>query len=978
MLFRPAHPCVRPAAKLLLRSLLVLLFPVLAGAQNTIGLPEILNYPKLAYGAGTQNWDIKQDAGGVMYFANNDGLLSFDGTYWSLYPLPNKTIVRSILIGSDDRIYVGGQDEIGYFAPDKNFNLVYTSLKGLIPEKDRSFADIWDIVANGNDIFFRSTSKIFQLSGGRMAVYRNENWRFLGLNKNQLLAQSSVNGLLVFQNGIWKPLVQKTELIGDIVITSALPISQDSTLITTLKNGLYLLSNGAITRFTSPDLEKIAAARIYGAVVVDSSTIALATSLDGCYIVDTRGNLIQSFTRKEGIQNNNILSIFLDEDKNLWLGLDNGIDFIAYNDAVKHIYTDNLNPSSGYASIIYHKQLFIGTSTGLYSTPLSNTQDLSYLKGSFQPVANTKGQVWNLSVVNDQLLLGHHDGAFLVSDNKATQLDNRTGFWTFLPLYSILPSPVMIAGTYNGISFYQYTQGRFEKTGKSVDFESSRYVAIDDSTIWVGHPYIGIYKVQLNRDGTNSVRLFNNKNNLPSENNNCLYKIRNRIAITTEKGIYEFDAAKNNFGPSKYFNAIFGERRVRYMKEDASGNIWFIEDKKMGVVDMSEGKPKILYFPELTGKMVSGFEYIDPVDSYNIFLGGENGFYHLNYEKYKKKRVKLEVRIRTVKTIDQKGQLLFGGYNDISRNTGNAQTHTPEIDFNQNSFHFDFASTQFSQRENIEFSTYLKGFDHDWSEWSKKTEKEYTNLSPGTYVFQVKTRNNIGNESEICTYSFIVLPPWYRTYWAYAFYAVLVFALAYLFYRRQQMKFIRQQGQHEEEHKRLLYLHQLEMEKTEKEIVKLKNEKLEAEIQHKNTELASVAMHLLQKGEMLSKIKDQLNRAKTDETQTNDDLKKIGRMLKEEDKVDSDWELFAMHFDKVHSDFLAALKARFPNLSSNELKLCAYLKMNLSTKEIAQLMNIATRGVEISRYRLRKKLQIPREENLFNYLLKITNGEHGL
>jgi ligand-binding sensor domain-containing protein/DNA-binding CsgD family transcriptional regulator len=954
---------------------LLLFVSFFAQAQNTIGLPEILNYPKKVYGAGTQNWDIKQDAAGVMYFANNEGLLSFDGTYWSLYPLPNRTVVRSLLISSDNKIYVGGQDEIGYFAPDKDFNLVYTSLRNLVPEKDRAFADIWDIVASGNDIFFRSTSKIFQLSAGQIAVYRNDNWRFLGLNQNRLFAQSASNGLLVFQNGIWKPFANSAELRGDFVITSILPISQDSSLIATLKDGLYLLSHDVISKFTSPDIEKIAPSRFYNAVAVDSTTIALATSLDGCFIVDTRGNLIQSFTRKEGLQNNNILSIYLDEDKNLWLGLDNGIDFIAFNDAVKHIYTDNLNPGSGYASIIYHKQLFIGTSNGLYSTPLANIQDLSYLKGSFQAVSNTKGQVWNLSVVNDQLLLGHHDGAFLVNNNNATLLDKSAGFWSFRPLYSVLPSSVMVAGTYNGLSFYNYVQGKFENTGKRVDFQSSRYVAIDDSTIWVGHPYMGVYKVQLNHDHTTSVRLYTNKNGLPSEINNCLYKIRNRIAVTTEKGIYEFDEAHDRFEPSKYFNHLFGDRKVRYMKEDGSGNIWFIEDKKMGVVDISNSRNTIIYFPELTNKMVSGFEYIDPVDNYNIFLGGENGFYHLNYEKYKKKSVKLEVRIRTVKTIGPKNRLLFGGYNDISRNTGSSQGRTPEIDFNQNSFHFDFASTQFSQHENIEFSTYLQGFDRDWSEWTKKTEKEYTNLSPGTYVFQVKTRNNIGNESDVCTYTFIVLPPWYRTYWAYAFYALILFALAYLFYKRQQMKFARQQGQHEEEQKRLLYLHQLELEKTEKEIVKLKNEKLEAEIQHKNTELASVAMHLLQKGEMLSKIKGQLNRARSSESQPTDDLKKIGRMLNEEDKVDSDWELFAMHFDKVHSDFLAALKAHSPNLTSNELKLCAYLKMNLSTKEIAQLMNIATRGVEISRYRLRKKLQIPRDENLFNYLLKITSQE---
>src|SRR5438270_6554529 len=121
--------------------------------QNTIGLPDIINYPKKIYRAGTQNWDIRQDRNGILYFANNEGLLTLDGTYWRIYPLPNKTIVRSIEIAPDNKIYVGGQDELGYFAPSPNGSLVYTSLKNLIPEKDRSFSDVWDIVSCGKDVF---------------------------------------------------------------------------------------------------------------------------------------------------------------------------------------------------------------------------------------------------------------------------------------------------------------------------------------------------------------------------------------------------------------------------------------------------------------------------------------------------------------------------------------------------------------------------------------------------------------------------------------------------------------------------------------------------------------------------------------------------------------------------------------------------------------------------------------------------------
>ncbi|RYY44098.1 MAG: transcriptional regulator, partial [Chitinophagaceae bacterium] len=95
------------------------------------------------------------------------------------------------------------------------------------------------------------------------------------------------------------------------------------------------------------------------------------------------------------------------------------------------------------------------------------------------------------------------------------------------------------------------------------------------------------------------------------------------------------------------------------------------------------------------------------------------------------------------------------------------------------------------------------------------------------------------------------------------------------------------------------------------------------------------------------------------------------RTLSDDDNMDKEWESFTRHFDKVHSDFIIGLKDKHPTVTGNEVKLCAYLRMNLSTKEIAQLMNISVRGVEISRYRLRKKLLIPSEMNLFDYLITI-------
>jgi DNA-binding CsgD family transcriptional regulator len=330
------------------------------------------------------------------------------------------------------------------------------------------------------------------------------------------------------------------------------------------------------------------------------------------------------------------------------------------------------------------------------------------------------------------------------------------------------------------------------------------------------------------------------------------------------------------------------------------------------------------------------------------------------------------VRIRSVHAFGRTDSLLSGGYfGDVNETLDQPAGTAPRIANAWNSLHFEFSAPLYAAQNSVEYSYQLKGFDNAWSAWSKRTEKEYTNLPAGAYTFQVKSKSNLGNESEPASYSFDVLPPWWLGTWAYTAYLLLIFILVWLLIRWQRKLFLRQQEQHDEEQKRLQYLHQLELEKSEKKIVKLKNEKLEAEIGHKNTELASSAMHLVQKGELLENIREELMRLKKGFSGEGspEDFKKLLRILGEENKTDKDWEQFAVHFDKVHSDFLRTIKGLYPGLSAHELKLCAYLRMNLSSKEIARLENISVRGVEIGRYRLRKKLKITTETNLFDFLM---------
>lgn len=962
----------------------LLIFAILIGCmhdampQAYIGQRKTVNYEKRAYNAGTQNWKIRQDAQGRMYFANNEGVLVFDGSYWQLYPLPNKTIVRTLEFGADKNLYVGGQDEIGYFSPAKNGLLVFTSLKNLIPKADQAFSDIWDIASFGNDIFFRTHDRIFRYSNHKITVYHSRSWLFLGVYGDKLLAHDLQKGVLSFANHSWQPIIEKKDLPNGFYITSISKFNDTSSLVTTAKDGLFLLTGNKLTYFNLKGLRIDNHQHFSAAAALNDGTYLAGTYINGIYQFDKNGNIIENIAKKEGLQNINIRSLYADANHNVWLGLDNGIDYIAYNNAVKHINPAIFKDGGGYATALYKNNLYFALSNGVYQLPANGVGDLSYLKNNFKTTG--EGQTWNIAEVNGRLLAGKDDGLFEVLNDRLSPIYNSTGFWIFQSLKNNSGAPIIAAGNYYGVRLFENKgSGLADKGNVGKYYESARFMQVDEhNIIWTSHPYRGVYRLDPN---TGNVKTYTKEQGLPSTLNNFVFKVKRHIVIATEKGIYEYNAKTDRFAPSVQFKKIFGERGLRYLKDDAAGNIWFVQGKSLGVVDYS-GNPTIINIPELNNRILSGFENVYPVNANNVFVGSENGFYHINYARYKQNIHPLNVYIRKVKATADADSLLYGGYfANVNDNIKQGANNTPSLKYTFSTLHFEYSSPIFEEQSNAEYTYLLEGFDKEWAGWSKKSEKDYTNLPAGNYTFKVKARNHQNNESAVEVYAFVINPPWYQTLWAYLFYLAFIAWVLYYVYTlqekrhiiKQQKELLIQQQKNEEEQKQIAYLHQLELERSEKEVVKLKNDKLQAEIEFKTSELASAALNLVQKKEFILKVKEELQQIQKSgrEMVETAEIKKILRLLAEENKVNEEWEQFSIHFDKVHSNFLTVIKDRYPSINQQELKLCAYLIMNLSSKEVAQLMAISVRGVEISRYRLRKKLQIPTEMNLFEFLFNI-------
>ncbi len=942
--------------------------------QNTIGLPQIINYSKNDFQAGTQTWDIRQDNRGIMYFGNNEGMITYDGSHWKLYPLPNKTIVRALATDENDRIYVGGQDEIGYYAPGSNGNLVYTSLKSLIPRQQSRFADIWRIEIYRESVFFQASDRILEYRNNSIKVYPTTGeWVFLKKAGGRLFAQDRSSGLLQFGRQEWVPALENP-LPANTVVSGIIETDQDSLLVLTQLDGMFLVHHDHVVRRQPVEPTASGPQFIYTATRINATEFVTGSTSDGCVVMDFRGHIIQQISRTEGLQNNNVLCVFLDRDKNLWAGLRNGISFIAYNAAVKYITPSKANDLSGYSTRIFNNELYIATSDGAYHVPLPNvTGDLSFAKGIFSHIRNSMGEVWRLEEVNRQLLMGQHTGSYLIRDNTGIPLAEGPGSWIFKPISSVFPAQDILTGTYTGLKMIGFNGGQFtDKREISGIRESIRFLEIDNNnTIWASHPYRGIYKLQLAADGKHvHSQLYTEGAGLPSALGNYVFKIKNRTVFGTAKGVYEFDAGNERFVPSAFLAPILGNMEIRYMNEDADGNIWFCSGKKIGVVSFGAGKNfTITYFPELSGQILLGFENIYPFNKENIFIGSEKGIIHLNYEKYIANKQAVKVLLGQVKAIGRGDSVIFGGYFRQGTDLVYQQNESdmPHLPGNYNSFHFEYGSPSYALKNNIEYSYQLKGYDTKWSAWSSRSEKDYTNLPAGKYTFSVKAHDNLGHESETVTYHFVIEPAWYRTGWAYMLYVLLFLAALYWLDKWQKRKMQRQQQKFDEEQKRLKYIHQLEIEKSEKEIIALQNEKLASEITFKNKALADASMHLVERGDALVKVKDVLENMYK-KNNSNPELKSALLLLHDAEKNNANWEQFASHFDEINNNFLKKLKQRFPTLSNSDLKVCAYLQLQLSSKEIAQLMAISLRGVEIRRYRLRKKLNLPTEESLTDFL----------
>lgn len=940
-----------------------------ASIIKSIGTPFIRNYDRNDYTSGNQTWAIQQAYNGMMYFANNDGLLEFDGKIWKTYALPNNSIVRAIKNGPNKLLYAGGFNELGYFELGEMGGAEFHSLLDLIPEDKRDFGEIWKIYIHPDGIIFQTFTQFMIYKNNKfeiiMAPYM---FHFSFVVNNEYYVNDRKKGLMRYALGNLHPLIGAEKLIGKEIW--GMTAIDNKLLISTAFDGYFIYNGNKLTRGNKLSNEFLTKNQIYCNLKLTSNELIFGTIQKGILFTEPNGMPIQNLSMDDGLQNNTILCMEVDKRGNLWLGTDHGIDYVEISSPITSL-SNNFGLGTGYAAIVKDENLYLGTNQGLFVKKLSEFDSFNEDSKKLQMINSTMGQVWNLTNIDGTLFCGHNNGTFIIEGSKAKQISEISGSWNYLQIPSIKSK--LISGTYTGLSLFTKNGKQWKLVKQYEGFaESARSMQFDkDGSLWIVHGYKGIYHILFdqNYDSILKYDFYNSENSNLKTQVLDVVKINGSLSFTTRDGIYKYSMGKNNFDKNKELEQLFYNQNVEKVFEDKEGGYWYFIDKTVGVLRKREdGKYNNINMPfrQLEGNFVNSFEFIYSYDKKNIYIATENGFVHYNPQHSKQnKSSSFSAYLRKVEIKNNNKTLIDTNFN----------FENFILDFDQNDIAFTFSANGFINPDKILFSTILDGYESKWSEWQYKNTREFTNLFEGKYTFKIKAKTTKSQESDIVTVSFKVNPPIYRSKIAYFIYFLIFIGILFLIVFIIKKRFEKAKNKSKLHQEKIFRNKEEQLQRDalekEKEIIKMRNDKLRHEMKVKDKELANSTMQMLQKNEILITLKEELKKlAKYSKDETGiHEVKHLLRKINKEIDSDNQWKVFETHFESVHEEFLKRIKQQYPKLTPRELKLCAYLRMNISSKEISVLMNISTRGVEISRYRLRKKLNLSRQTNLTDFIL---------
>ncbi len=902
-------------------------------------LPPIENFPSSIYNAGNQNWMISQADNKYVYIANNDGLLEYDGSRWLLYPSPNNTILRAVKVVKD-RVFTGAYMEFGFWKKNPKGKLVYSSLLPQLSEKMLEDEHIWDIASFKEWVLFRSLNRIY--------FYNTISKKFNIINSNNTIINVYVINNQVYYNvsheGVYMIKAGKSELIikeplfNDEEIVKLFQKDNDLLLLTK-NSGFFIYKNNKIIKWNTEIDELLSDFHIYNSLQIQNDGILLGTIANGLLYLDKNGKLLYHFDQDNGLIDNTVLSIYEDLDNNIWVGLDDGLNCINIDSAIK-IYNDKKGKlGTVYASIVHHDYLYLGTNQGLFYKKSGKNEDFQFIQG-------TTGQVWSIFKYKDELFCGHHKGTFQILNNAAKKISDIPGTWNFKPIPDL--DNHLLQGNYNGLYVIRKKKDKwvFGWKVKGFDFSVRFFEPYGNNDIWVNHGYRGVFNLHLDSGFKNVIKI-RKDSSMSLSRNTSLVKFNKNLFYENNKGIFILDTLSQRFikdtllTPLVSGKAYFSGKLV----VDRSNKLWLFAKESIIVVSVDNLSNKYKYelidIPAFQRKANTGYENVTYLGGDRYMLGTSNGYIKLDLSNTKaNKPFELILKEIILNPLGAPAKSI-----DLDK--------SGDFNFKQNSIVFKFSVPRYNKYLKVKYRYKLNGYFNEWSDWTEKSEVKFNNLSFGDYELVI--RSKIGSEfsSNTINYQFKINRPWFISNVAIGVYTIISILLIFFIHRSYKRYYNKKNRDKHLENERL--------------IMKINNDNLRMDIDNKNREMAISMMNIVKRNKMLNQIKKELKEIGSRSTKINSVLKLIDQNLNNK----KDMEKFDKAFNNTDKHFFDKVKKAHPNLTPNDIRFCAYLRLNLSSKEIAPLLNISVRSVEIKRYRLRKKMNLSHNDGLIDHILDI-------
>jgi len=740
------------------------------------GLPLMRSFVPAEYGAGEQNWAVVQGPDGMLYVGNQRGVISFDGQRWSLTPVANRSVVRSLAVDATGRVYVGANGEVGYLAPNDQGELRYVSLLMQLPEDARSFTDVWNTIAIDEGAVFSSPQRLMRWRDGKFEHWSPKEQFSVAFGGQQgVFVVDGGVGLLQLRAGGLHPL-PGGERFRDLSRVGIVPLATGTTeepelLVFSQELGFARYKNGQTTPWPTDVAKALATEGVQARSLrlLPDGLLTVGTLRGGLYALDAKGNMVARVEKNDGIPDVGVVASGQDVEGGLWLALGNGLARLSIPAQLSR-FDERLGADHTVIALHRHEgTLKIGTTQGAFQlrpTPTPRLQALKAVKNQTLALLSTEGGLLTASMA----------GVHFIDGPRSTRVLDAYGASALLTLRT--RSRWLLVGLGEGLALLHSDGSQWRERGLLPGLNDDVRTLVEDTDghVWIGTYNTGLVRLDLSNlgaDGTVGALPFERfgvEHGLPSINYNLVFPIDGEPAFATSAGIYRFDAAAGRFGPDPRYAGLFERPRTVYvLHDDPANGLWaYTEDPSTGLKETglvrTLGDGTRQWDPRPLRAFTGQETFAIHADGDGVaWFGVGEGLFRFDGRIHKDYAQPFNTLLRRVSGTNN--TLLYGGHGPAP---------AVALPYAANSLRFEYAAPSFDGENAIRFQVKLEGSDAEWSDWSAEDYKDYNNLFEGEYVFRVRAKNLYDTVGSEASYAFRVLPPWYRTFWALLGYAFLL------------------------------------------------------------------------------------------------------------------------------------------------------------------------------------------------------------